>query len=126
MKTPVLPFWLQPSEWDIDDDTNIVFTPHCPSQELVHNDDDDNDNSIGHSGVSYDTCARMMTKRAVCTFDENVDFGNNKIYDDDDIKEGEKRYTNIVFSLHCPSGGLVKTRPTEFIKSNDKNVDISF
>ena len=68
----------------------------------------------------------MMTKRAVCTFDEKVDFGNNKIYDDDDIKEGEKRDTNIVFSLHCPSGGLVKTRPTEFIKSNDNNVDISF
>ena len=34
-------FSLETSEWDIDDDTNIVFTPHCPDHhELVDNDDD--------------------------------------------------------------------------------------
>ena len=44
--TPVLPFWLQTAEWDIDDDANIVFTPHCPHQEFVHNDDDD---GLGHN-----------------------------------------------------------------------------
>ena len=41
MIMPVLPFWLETCEWDIDDDTNIVFTPHCPQAPgVLHNDDD--------------------------------------------------------------------------------------
>ena len=75
--TPVLPFWLQTAEWDIDDDANIVFTPHCPHQEFVHNDDDD---GFGH----------------------NDDDDSIKLNDDDDDSFSQNDgndYTNFLSSL---------------------------
>ena len=65
--TPVLPFWLQTAEWDIDDDANIVFTPHCPHHEFVHNDDDD---GFGHNDDDDDDSIKLND-------DDDDSFGHN-------------------------------------------------
>ena len=77
--TPVLPFWLQTAEWDIDDDANIVFTPHCPHHEFVHNDDDD---GFGHNDDDDDDSIKLND-------DDDDSFGHNDGND----------YTNFLLSL---------------------------
>ena len=77
--TPVLPFWLQTAEWDIDDDANIVFTPHCPHQEFVHNDDDD---GFGHNDDDDDDSIKLND-------DDDDSFSHNDGND----------YTNFLSSL---------------------------
>ena len=123
--TPVLPFWLQTAEWDIDDDANIVFTPHCPHQEFVHNDDDDDDSiklndddddSFGQNdGNDYTNFLLWLppstTHLSLYLDDDKGDSNDIRNGDDNEVQTIDD--TNIVFPT---ARRLAKTHPTEYTK----------